>query len=282
MKMKEEHKMCEKGEQPRLYKIGMFAGMNHVTVKTLRYYDEQNLLKPLQVDNENGYRYYGAGQVAELHRIMALRGMGFSIEDIRSIISGVEEKKLLQAKKQEILREIAAFTAKLAAVESYLNKADAALSEPVLIKKLPEVTVCTMTHSIESYDALFELMPRMGEEMERLGCSCAEPDYCFMHYLDSWDKENDVSVEICEAVTEKKQDSDKVTFKVFPEVEAACVFHKGSYDTMYKSYEIIMNYLEENGYEICGSIRESYIDGIWNQDSETEWLTEIQIPVKRR
>lgn len=281
MRMNEQHKVCEMEEKPRLYKIGMFASMNRVTVKTLRYYDEQNLLKPLHVDTENGYRYYGASQVAELHRIMALRGMGFSIEDIRSIISGVEEKKLLQVKKQEILREIAVFTAKLAEVESYLNKADSALAEPVLIKKLPKVIVCTMEREIESYDALFEIMPEMGEEMETLGCVCTEPDYCFMHYLDSWDKENNVLVEVCEAVTEKKKDSDKVKFKILPEVQAACIFHKGSYDTMYKSYEIIMNYVEENGYEICGNIRESHIDGVWNKDKEDEWLTEIQIPVKR-
>lgn len=39
---------------------------------------------------------------------------------------------------------------------------------------------------------------------------------------------------------------------------------------------------EENGYEICGNIRESYIDGVWNRESEKEWLSEIQIPVRKR
>ena len=39
------------------------------------------------------------------------------------------------------------------------------------------------------------------------------------------------------------------------------------------------SFIEENGYEICGNIRESYIDGVWNKESEEEWLTEIQIPV---
>lgn len=281
MRMNEQHKACEMQEQPRLYKIGMFANMNHVTIKTLRYYDEQNLLKPVYVDEENGYRYYAAGQIAELHRILALRGMGFSIEDIRNIISGVEEKKLLQNKKQEILKEIAALTAKLAEVESYLSKDDIALSVPVLIKKLPEVTVCTMQKKIESYDALFGLMPEMGEEMECMECVCAEPEYCFMQYLEQWNKENDVLVEVCEAVTEKKEDSDKVRFQVLPEMQAACIFHKGSYDTFYQSYAVILDYIEENGYEICGNIRESYIDGVWNKDNQEEWLSEIQIPVRK-
>ena len=59
MKMHDQHDYCkEEKEPPRLYKIGMFANMNHVTIKTLRYYDEQGLLKPAHVEVENGYRYY--------------------------------------------------------------------------------------------------------------------------------------------------------------------------------------------------------------------------------
>lgn len=282
MRMNEEHEACEIKERPKLYKIGMFANMNRVTIKTLRYYDEQNLLKPVYVDEENGYRYYAAGQIADLHRILALRGMGFSIEDIRRILGGEEEKKLLQGKKQEILKEIAILTAKLAEVESYLNKEDVALSKPVLIKKLPSVTVCSMEKRIESYDELFDIMPEMGEEMERLGCVCAEPEYCFTKYLEQGFKENDILIEVYQAVTEEKEESDKVRFENLAEVEAACIFHKGSYDNFHKSYAVILDYIEENGYEICGGIRESYIDGVWNKDTTEEWLSEIQIPVRRK
>lgn len=72
-------------------------------------------------------------------------------------------------------------------------------------------------------------------------------------------------------------------FKVFPKIEhAACIFHKGSYQTLSRSYEAVLKFIEENGYEICGNIRESYIDGVWNKESEEEWLTEIQIPVMTR
>lgn len=282
MKMYEKHPPCEEKEGIHLYKIGMFANMNRVTIKTLRYYDEQKLLTPVYVDEENGYRYYEAGQVAELHRIIALKNMGFSIDDIRRIINGAEEKPLLLGKKQEILKEIATLTAKLAAVESYLAKDNINLTAPVLIKKIPEVTVCTMKQRIESYDALFSLMPEMGEEMERLGIICAEPEYCFTHYLEPGYKEEDILVEICQAVKVKETDSNKVTFKVLPEIPAAaCIFHKGSYNTLHKSYAMLLQYVEENGYEICGTIRESYIDGVWNKDTDEEWLTEIQIPVRK-
>ena len=88
MRMYQHHPAFEEKAKPHLYKIGMFAGMNRVTIKTLRYYDEQKLLTPVYVDEENGYRYYEAGQIADLHRIMALKNMGFSIEDIRCILNG--------------------------------------------------------------------------------------------------------------------------------------------------------------------------------------------------
>ena len=40
--------------------------------------------------------------------------------------------------------------------------------------------------------------------------------------------------------------------------------------------------IEENGYEIAGEIRESYIDGVWNKDDAREWLSEIQVPVRKK
>ena len=71
-------------------------------------------------------------------------------------------------------------------------------------------------------------------------------------------------------------------FRILPEIQAACVYHKGSYRTFSESYERVLKYIEENGYEIAGEIRESYIDGIWNKDDESQWLSEIQVPIRRR
>lgn len=282
MRMYEEHEYCSEKEPPRLYRIGMFASMNRVTIKTLRHYDEQGLLKPEYVDDSNGYRYYLASQIADLHQILSLRNMGFSLDEIRMIQNGKSEKDILNVKKQEILKQIAKLTSTLAQVESYLAEDNLDLSAPVLVKSLPKVTVATMQTRIESYDKLFDVMPKMGEEMERLGCVCAEPDYCFTHYLEPGYKEEEILIETCESVVEAKQDSDLVKFKVFPEVaEAACIFHKGPYDNFSKTYAILLKYIEENGYEICGNIREFYIDGAWNKESSEEWLSEIQIPVRK-
>ena len=139
-----------------------------------------------------------------------------------------------------------------------------------------------MQSKIESYDALFDIIPEMGGEMEQLECVCAEPEYCFTQYLEPGYKENDILVEVCQSVTEKKVDSDKLKFMVLPETEAACIFHKGSYVNFHESYAVVLDYIEENGYEICGNIRESYIDGVWNKEKTEDLLSEIQIPVRRK
>ena len=144
MKMNQQHPSCKNKQKEQLYKIGMFANMNRVTIKTLRYYDEQKLLLPIYVDDENGYRYYAAGQMAQLHRIIALKNMGFSIDDIRKIIDGAEEKSFLLLKKQEFLKELAVLTDNLSQVESYLARESINLTAPVLIKEIPQVIVCTM------------------------------------------------------------------------------------------------------------------------------------------
>ena len=85
MNMKEEHKCFEKKCKETLYKIGMFAQMNHITIKALRFYEEQGLLTPAFVDNENGYRYYTMSQMAILHQITALKQAGFTLDDIKII-----------------------------------------------------------------------------------------------------------------------------------------------------------------------------------------------------
>jgi effector-binding domain-containing protein len=171
---------------------------------------------------------------------------------------------------------------KLSQVEYYLHHKNTAGEYNVVLKELPEVIVASMRTIIPDYNALFDIIPPMGREMERLGCVCSVPEYCFNIYHDGEYKEKDVDVEVCEAVTEKKEDSDMLSFKVIPKVgTAACVLHKGSYNDFPKAYGALLQWMDENGFELIDKPRESYIDGVWNKDSEDEWLTEIQFPVKK-
>lgn len=281
MEMKQKHKPCDEKISGTLYKIGMFAAMNRVTVKTLRFYEEQGLLMPALIHPETGYRYYTLSQMAVLHQITALKMAGFTLEEIVRINLGADEQEVLLKKKSELLIKIAELTRQIAVVDGYLSKQKNGLSHPVLIKTIPETTVAAMKTRIESYDRLFEVMPKMGAIMESVGCECAVPEYCFTNYLESGYKNEDILVEICESVTAAKEEREGLYFRTLPEVEAACIFHKGSYGTFSESYEAVLKYIEENGYEIAGAIRESYIDGVWNKDDEDEWLSEIQVPIRK-
>ena len=281
MEMKQEHRPCEAKTSDTLYKIGMFAAMNHVTVKALRFYEEQGLLIPALIHPETGYRYYTLSQMAVLHQITALKLAGFTLEEIIRINSGADEEAVLLKKKSELLAKISDLTRQFAAVDGYLSKKKTRLSAPVLIKTIPETTVAFLRIRLESYDCLFDRMPEMGALMEKAGCECALPEYCFTNYPEPGYKDVDILVEICESVTEVKKETGDLRFKTLPETQAACVFHKGSYRTFSESYETVLRYIEENGYEIAGEIRESYIDGVWNKDDESEWLSEIQVPVRR-
>ena len=281
MKMNEKHEAFAEKTTPQLYKIGMFAQMNHITIKTLRFYEEQGLLLPAYVDGENGYRYYTMNQMADIQRITALKQAGFTLDDIKLINQGADTAYLLSSKKAALLKKIAELTSQIAVIDGYLSGPAGTLDAPVLIRTIPAVTVASMKKRIDSYDELFSLMPEMGAEMERLGCRCALPEYCFTHYLEPGFRDEHILIETCEAVTEKKEDSALVKFRELPEITAACIFHKGSYRNFSESYAAILRFIEENGYKICGNIRENYIDGIWNKDREEDWLSEIQIPVSR-
>ena len=259
MEMKQEHKPCEGKTSDTLYKIGMFAAMNHVTVKTLRFYEEQGLLMPALIHPETGYRYYTLSQMAVLHQITALKLAGFTLEEISRINSGADEEAVLLKKKTELLAKISDLTRQIAVVDGYLSKKKTGLSAPVLIKTIPETTVAFMRIRLESYDGLFDRMPEMGALMEIAGCECALPEYCFTNYLEPGYKDGDILVEICESVVEAKKETGDLQFKTLPEIQAACVFHKGSYRTFSESYETVLRYIEKNGYEIAGEIRESYI-----------------------
>ena len=86
-----------------MFRIGQFSEMSKTTIKTLRYYDEVNLLKPEQVDTETGYRLYTTRQLVTLHRIRGLRQAGLSLDEVRCILQGTDPKAILQGRKKELL-----------------------------------------------------------------------------------------------------------------------------------------------------------------------------------
>ncbi|HEY4723320.1 MAG TPA: helix-turn-helix domain-containing protein, partial [Anaerolineae bacterium] len=89
-----------------MFKIGDFSKLSQVSVKTLRYYDEIGLLRPGEIDRFTGYRYYSADQLHRLNRILALKDLGLTLEQIDQLLNGdlsaADIRGMLKLKRAEI------------------------------------------------------------------------------------------------------------------------------------------------------------------------------------
>jgi DNA-binding transcriptional MerR regulator/predicted transcriptional regulator YdeE len=271
-----------------MLKIGDFSKMGRVTVKTLRYWDEIGLLKPDYVNMENGYRYYSGGKLALVHEIQSMKELGLYLEDIRRVlhrgINREEWLKLLISRKATLVEERQLCEQRIQKIDRmiHLTKKEQCM-EKIEICELPEVVVASYRTTIPDYNALFKVVPPLGEIMKKQGAVCRVPGYCFNIYHDGEYRERDIDVEICEAVKDFCKDSEGIVYKKIDVVSTAVVImHKGGYDSLGKSYSEILAWIDENGYEISDNPRESYIDGIWNQKNSDDWRTEIQIPVTKK
>lgn len=270
-----------------MYRIGLFSKINKVTIKTLRYYDEIGLLKPAFVDEENNYRYYTSDQLPLIHKIIALRQIGFSIDEILAIHQGQDSIAIFKHREQELKSLVEESQRQLGQITHYLAKMkeDFSMNYEVVLKELPEVKVYSKRMVIPDYNAYFEIIPKIGEEVTKANpeIKCAVPEYCFIIYHDGEYKEKNLDVELCEAVTAFGKDSETIKFKKIEKVPtAACVYHKGPYSTIGNAYAHLFKWIEENGFLASDNPRESYVDGIWNKEVESEWLTELQVPIIKK
>src|SRR5581483_802114 len=107
-----------------MLRIGEFARLSQVPAKTLLYYDEIGLLKPAYCDPETGYRYYAANQMEQLQRILALKDMGLSLEQILFVqeerLPTEQMQAMLKAKRIELQCKIQEYQAQVMRVEAWL------------------------------------------------------------------------------------------------------------------------------------------------------------------
>ena len=123
-----------------MFKIGDFSRLSFVTVKTLHYYDEIGLLKPVQVDRFTGYRYYSADQLSRLNYIIALKNLGLSLEKQRRWEDAAETYRTLLERFPEVKdRDRVAFKYGYALQESGRHEEAVAAYEAVLPSASPEV-----------------------------------------------------------------------------------------------------------------------------------------------
>ena len=267
-------------------KIGEFSKMMQVTVKTLRHYEQKGLLVPDEVDEWTGYRYYNITQMQRLNTIRGLQRQGFTLEEIKELLEdGAQTPSIeqLTQKIEETERHLQLLMERRNQLLKWMDShKQIKTMEKFSIQSLPEIIVASHREVISGYSALGLLcVNKIGPEMQRLGCKCPPPGYCFtIEHNQEFCAEN-IDIEYCEQVEEMGVDSDIIQFKRLPAVEKAlCMKHVGPYERFHESFIEAFAYMEEQGYKIAGALRTSYIDGAWNQEDPEKWLSIIQIPIE--
>ena len=263
-----------------MLKISEFSKLSHLTVKALRFYEKEGLLKPASVDEWNNYRFYETSQLETAARIKSYRQLGLSIEEIKAVFSGSDVKAILLEKLQSLAKEKQAIESRLSIIHSILE--DNEMKYQVTEKVIPEKIVYTAETVLKTYSDSMQWIPSVGQACMELnpGLKCAEPPYEFCEYLDGDYRETNIRIRHSEAVTCFGKENEHIKFKTLPETKVLSIYHKGAYDKIGQAYAFLMKYAEQNGYAAAGLARECYIDGIWNKESEEDWLTEIQLPVE--
>ena len=267
-------------------KIGEFSQLMQVTVKTLRHYEQKGLLFPDTVDEWTGYRYYSVDQMQKLQAIRDLQNLGFSLDEIKDLFednSHIPSIRQLTEKIKETEAQLRQLVVRRNRLLEWRNsRTEMKTMEKFSIQSLPEIIVASHREVLPDYAAIGPMcIGKIGPEMQRLGCKCPSPGYCFTVEHDSEYKPTDVDIEYCEQVEEMGEDSAIIQFKRLPAVpKALCMKHVGPYERFYESFIEAFRYIEEKGYKPVGQHRTCYVDGAWNQKDQEKWLSIIQIPIE--
>ena len=270
-----------------LYKISAFSRLGQVSIKALRLYDQKGLLKPAHVDAETSYRYYKAEQLSRLHRLLALKAMGFSLEQIGQLLSDdlslSQMQAMLKLKQAELQQQLVGTQARIAAVDAHLKYIQEESTMPayeVVIKSVEPVShVLSIRETIPTYTAVSQLFGEMiGYLTEQ---KCQPQAYTASIWHDPSYQDANVDAEAVIAVPTSVAGTDRLNIRDLPALETvAAVIHRGTYTTLNQPYGAIMQWIEDNGYEVTGPNREVYLQGGAEQDNPN-YVTEIQFPVKK-
>ena len=267
-------------------KIGEFSQLMQVTVKTLRHYEQKGLLLPDEVDEWTGYRYYSIDQMQKLQAIRDLQRLGFSLDEIKDLFednSHIPSIRQLTEKIKETEAQLKQLITRRNRLLDWRNtRKEMKTMDKFSIQSLPEIIVASHREILPDYAAIGSMCVEIiAPEMQRLGCKCPPPGYCFTVEHHTEYKPTDVDIEYCEQVEEMGEDSAIIQFKRLPAVpKALCMKHVGPYERFYESYIEAFRYIEEHGYKPVGQFRTCYVDGVWNQEDPEKWLSIIQIPIE--
>lgn len=157
-----------------MVRIGDFAKMGRVSIKTLRYYDETGLLKPAYTDRSTGYRYYTANQLPLLNRLLVYKSLGFSLDQARELSSedatASKLRELLENRRNELARRLELEQAQLALVESRINQIEREGRLPiyeVLLKETEPKNAVAVRRTLSNYASLDPILKEIGNALPK-------------------------------------------------------------------------------------------------------------------
>ncbi|MYL51470.1 MerR family transcriptional regulator [Halobacillus litoralis] len=267
------------------FSIGEMAKLHNTTIKTLRYYDEIGLLKPIQIDKNNGYRYYSTEQFEQLNTIHYLKGLCFSLKeigehlvqrDIESFLDLLEKQKELSEKKiKELERVNRKFQNRINDIKHARRIAEFGVAS---VEHFKERKIVRLMGKISSEPEL-EVSLRQLENMSNMKASVFIGGVGLTVSLNSikeskFDEYNSIFI-----LAEEEDIKSPLVTKLL-EGTYACIYYKGSHNDSLQYYRILLNFIQENGLQMVGDAIERTIINQYVSKRKEDYLTEIQIPVK--
>jgi DNA-binding transcriptional MerR regulator len=267
--------------------IGAFARLGQVSPRMLRHYDRLGLLVPDEVDPDSGYRSYGVEQLARLHRLLALRDLGFSLEQIGAILKSEltvgELRGMLRLRQAELEQSVTEEQDRLQRVEAHLRaieRKDAMSAQDVVVKRTEPLRVAEIRGTAKALDPehigpiFVELAPSVAAAIGRQG---ARPGL-LVGYYDDPDEDGSVGVHVAFEVGDQNVAStDGLDVVDLPVIEVASVIHEGPMEGVVAVYESLVRWIEDSGYRLTGHSRELYHE----MGEHGPLVTELQMPIAR-
>lgn len=273
-----------------MLKIGEFSRLVRVPAKTLRYYDEIGLFKPAHYDADTGYRYYSVEQLPRLHRIVALKGLGLSLDQIKLLLtddlSPEQIRGMLKMKRVEIIHKLDEEQMRLLLLESYLSQMEneaGLVQYDVILKSVEPIQAVTIRGVAPTLPQLghvvWEYMTELHDYLQAHQVESTGPRFHIYH--DDELPDEDIDIEVAYPVADTLPSSERVQCRTVEAVEQmACAVHHGPLIHMLRANVAIMQWISANGYHVDGPYREIYLQYQPQRDKQ-HYVTEVQFPVVR-
>ena len=284
-----------------MIKIGDFSKLAHVSIKTLHHYDDLGLLKPIHVDRYSGYRYYEIGQLSRLNRILALKDLGLSLDQVtellREELSTAEMRGMLRMKQMELETHLEEERARLVRVEQRLLQLEVDGCPPhseIAVKGVPAQTALVAQVVAASEEVLSparaSLQRLLQEALEAARLKPATPWFALFDDLPYRETDLELTLAVGVDLRSGQRAGDwqgtPVRLRELPAVPAmASVIHTGDQATLPQAYAALYAWTQSSGYQSSGSYRELYLpeSGVSAPPSDLSeaGVVEVQCPVEK-